>query len=150
MCTFTLLPHDDISVNARAWRAYAPLLHPNWPCEPSWHVCCTAVAVDLVLQLLLQKWAFGQARLGVPWPLIQPLDGVLPLIMVHTIHINMPATCNFMAKRWERALASRLPPGEQSCHGPHLPLVPTATWVQNGGPGQDLLAGVPHGSPRAM
>ena len=66
MCTFTLLLHDDISVNARAWRAYAPLLHPDWPCEPSWHVCCTAVAVDLVLQLLLQKWALGQARLGVP------------------------------------------------------------------------------------
>ena len=127
MCTFTLLLHDDISVNARAWRAYAPLLHPNWPYEPPWHVCCTAVAVDLVLQLLLQKWALGQARLGVPCPLIQPLDGVLPLIMVHTIHINMPATCGFMAKRWERELASRLPPAEQSCQGPHLPLGPTAT-----------------------
>ena len=66
MCTFTLLLHDDISVNARAWRAYALPLHPNWPYGPPWHVCCTAVAVDLVLQLLLQKWALGQARLGVP------------------------------------------------------------------------------------
>ena len=66
MCTFTLLLHDDISVNARAWRAYALLLHPNWPYGPPWHVCCTAVAVNLVLQLLLQEWALGQARLGVP------------------------------------------------------------------------------------
>ena len=65
MCTFTLLLHDDITVNARAWRAYAPLLHPNWPCEPSWHVCCMIMAADLHLQLLLQKLAPVLAGLGV-------------------------------------------------------------------------------------
>ena len=108
------------------------------------------MAACLHLQLLLQKGALWQARLGVPWPLIQPLYGVLPLLMAHTIHVNMPATCGFMAKRWERALGSRLPPVEQSCQGPHLPLGPTATWVQNGGPGQDLLIGGPRGSPGAM
>ena len=79
------------------------------------------MAVDLALQLMLQKWALGQARLGVPWPLIQPLYGVLPLLMAHTIHVNMTATCGFMAKRWERALGSRLPPVEQSCQGPICP-----------------------------
>ena len=99
MCTFTLLLHGDITVNARAWRAYALLLHPNWPYGPPWHVCCTAVAVNLVLQLLLQKWALGQARLGVPWPLIQPLDGVLPLFMVHPIPTGMHATSGPTAKR---------------------------------------------------
>ena len=72
------------------------------------------------------------------------------MIMVHTIHMNMTTTCGFMAKRWERALASQLPRVEQSCQGPQLAVGPTATWVQNGGPGQDLLARGPHGSPRAM
>ena len=138
MCTFTLLPRDDMSVNTRAWCVYSLLLHPYWPYGPPWHVCCAAVAVDLLLQLLLQKWALGQARLGMAWPLIQPLEGVLPFIMVNTIHIDMSATRGLVAKRWERALASLLPPVEQSCQGPHLPLGPTATWVQNGGPGQGL------------
>ena len=88
-----------------------------------------AMVVHLLLQLLLQKWAPGAGSPGraMHGHLIQPLYDVLPLIMVHTIHMNMPATCGFMAKRWERELASRLPPAEQSFQGPHLPLGPTAT-----------------------
>ena len=58
------------------------------------------MAVDLALQPMLQKWAPGQACLSVLWPLIQPVYGVLPLIMVHTIHMDMTATYGIMTKRW--------------------------------------------------
>ena len=82
------------------------------------------MAACLHLQLLLQKGTLWQARLGVPWPLIQPLYGVLPLLMAHTIHVNMTATCGFMAKRWERALVSLLAPEQQGCKGQRATLAP--------------------------
>ena len=57
------------------------------------------LAADQHLQLLLQKLASELAGLGVLWPLIQPLDGVLPLFMVHPIPTGMHATSGPTAKR---------------------------------------------------
>ena len=56
-----------------------------------------AMVVHLLLQLLLQKWAPGAGSPGraMHGHLIQPLYDVLPLIMVHTINMDMIVTSGF-------------------------------------------------------